>query len=142
MAVWDNRENMDFDSGVTTYLFRSVTNRSLKVLRHRKISDELFEAISDINEMRLEFLASDDDSSFEIERSELSRIINDAIASLSDKCGRVFQLKYIYGMKHADIAAVMNISVRTVDAHINRALRLLRDKLRHIYLFLIFCNLI
>lgn len=64
-----------------------------------------------------------------IEDRELRRGIYRAIQALPDKCREVFKLSYLYDMKNKDIADALGISPRTVEAHIHKALKLLRASL-------------
>ncbi|MDE5919903.1 MAG: sigma-70 family RNA polymerase sigma factor, partial [Duncaniella sp.] len=64
--------------------------------------------------------------------------IKKALSELPDKCREVFVLSYIKGLKSKDIAEAMNVSVRTVETHIYKALRILRSRLKYLVgLFLI-----
>ena len=71
-------------------------------------------------------------------RNELRVEIHQAINSLPDKCKEVFKLSYLYGMKNKEIADALNISLRTVEAHMYKALKILRERLSHLHEFIIF----
>ena len=87
----------------------------------------------------MEHLLTEADQSVDIEREEMRRQIDVAISELPDKCREAFKLSYIHGLRNRDIADAMGVSVRTVDAHIYKALRILREKLRYLF-FLLFIN--
>jgi hypothetical protein len=57
---------------------------------------------------------------------------------LPDKCKEVFKLSYLHDMKNKDIADVMGISLRTVEAHMYKALKILREKLSYLRMILLF----
>lgn len=140
--LWNKRETVNLDHGVNTYLYRAVTNKALNMLRRRQISGQYFEAINEITELRMEFVAEENSGSdSDIERAELARDIKAAIESLPDKCRQAFILSYLHDMKNADIAEIMQVSVRTVDAHIYRGLRMLRERLKYLLSLLLFFNL-
>lgn len=61
-----------------------------------------------------------------------------AIDELPDKCKEVFKLSYLHDMKNKDIADVMGISLRTVEAHMYKALKILREKLSYLRMILLF----
>ncbi|MDE5554894.1 MAG: sigma-70 family RNA polymerase sigma factor, partial [Muribaculaceae bacterium] len=63
---------------------------------------------------------------------EIHQGLRDALAELPEKCRQVFVLSYVNNLKSKEIAEVMNISVRTVEAHIYKALKLLRSRLKHL----------
>ena len=58
-----------------------------------------------------------------------------AIDSLPDRCREVFLLNKRDGMKYKDIADKFHISVHTVDNHIQKALRLIREGAYKVYTF-------
>ncbi|MDE6131313.1 MAG: sigma-70 family RNA polymerase sigma factor, partial [Muribaculaceae bacterium] len=62
----------------------------------------------------------------------IERGINEALTDLPEKCREVFVLSYINGLSSKEIAHAMNISVRTVEAHVYKALRLMRARLKHL----------
>ena len=64
-----------------------------------------------------------------IEGQELHNQIETAIQKLPDKCRQAFVMSYLHEMKNKEIADIMGVSVRTVDAHIYKALKHLRNQL-------------
>ncbi len=97
--------------------------------------------VESIDTMRLDHLVTETDQSQKIEQIELRAQIENAINELPEKCREVFKLSYIHGLRNRDIADTMDISVRTVDAHIYKALRILREKLSSLSLYLILFSL-
>lgn len=83
-------------------------------------------------------MLSDDDTQHYVENGELRTKIQSAIAELPEKCREVFILSYINGLKNKEIAEAMNVSVRTVDAHVYKALHFLREKLKYLLIFIIY----
>ena len=63
------------------------------------------------------------------EYAELERALAAGIARLPEKCREVFLLSRNHGLSYAQIALQLGISERTVEKHISKALRLLRDGL-------------
>ena len=72
-----------------------------------------------------------------IENQELRQEIFEAINELPDKCKEVFKLSYLHDMKNKEIADTLGISLRTVEAHMYKALKFLRERLSHLLLSLI-----
>lgn len=72
-----------------------------------------------------------------IENQELRQEIFGAINELPDKCKEVFKLSYLHDMKNKEIADTLGISLRTVEAHMYKALKFLRERLSHLLLSLI-----
>lgn len=129
--LWKRIDEVCLDSGITTYLYRSVSTRALNFLRRQNIAAVRIEALEAINEKRMEFMARENIDD-EVHSKEIGHGINDALSELPDKCREVFVLSYIKGLKSKDIAEAMNVSVRTVEAHTYKALRLLRSRLKYL----------
>jgi RNA polymerase sigma-70 factor (ECF subfamily) len=72
-----------------------------------------------------------------LETAELEQRIELAIQSLPEKCRMVFELNRMEGLKYAQIAEKMGISIKTVEAQMSKALSVLREHLGE-FLMLIF----
>lgn len=138
--LWTKMETLDLDAGMASYLYRAVSTRALNYLRHKNIAAVRIEALEAINEKRLEFIdkTKPDDN---IENQDIKNGIESALSVLPEKCREVFVLSYINGLKSKDIADAMGVSVRTVEAHIYKALRIMREHLKYlmVLVLLFFC---
>lgn len=131
--IWNRRHEIEIDhDGIKAYLYRSVSNRALNSLRRRGTAETSISLLTKLNEIRLDHLISNYNPDSDVRQIEIRQAIEQAIESLPDKCRQAFTLSYIHNLKNQDIADIMNVSPRTVDAHIYRALRVLRDKLKYI----------
>lgn len=117
--LWEKREEMDMSTSLKSYLFTSVHNRSLNVIRDRKKF-----ADGDMPE-----LAGEWDVSAHIESMELEEKIRESINSLPEKCREIFELNRFSGLKYAEIANQLGISVKTVENQMTKALKILREQL-------------
>ena len=79
----------------------------------------------------------DNDVLKRIEDRELRKHIISAIDELPEKCKLVFKLSYLHNMKNKDIAETMGISLRTVEAHMYKALKFLRERLGYMNFMLV-----
>ena len=131
IKLWEKRNELDLSTSLKSYLFTSVHNRSLNVIRDRKkfASGE----VPDV--------AGEWDVSAQIESMELEGKIREAIDSLPDKCREIFELNRFEGLKYGEIARQLDISVKTVENQISKALKILREKLGR-YLTLLLCLLL
>lgn len=119
IAVWEKFESLPGDTNFRSYLYTAVRNRCLNYIRDRK-KQVAFESVSE------EIEAGDEQA---IEVAELEKEIELAINTLPEKCRIVFEMSRYEELKYADIAVKMNISVKTVEAHMSKALSLLRKAL-------------
>jgi RNA polymerase sigma-70 factor, ECF subfamily len=127
ITVWEKYDTLPSDTNYRSYLFTSVRNRSLNYLRDQKKHLTL-EKVPD------QSLATEASM---METAELEKEIELAINLLPEKCRQVFELNRQEGLKYAEIAEKMGISVKTVEAQMSKALRVLREHLRE-FLTLIF----
>lgn len=129
--LWKRMGDICIEDGITTYLYRAVSTRALNLLRHRNIAALRIEALESINEKRMEFMAKENIDD-EVHSKDIGDGIEEALSELPEKCREVFVLSYINGLKSKDIAQAMNVSVRTVEAHTYKALRILRTRLKYL----------
>lgn len=132
VELWKKIDSIDLEMGITAYLYRAVTNRALNVLRHKNVAAVRIGLLETINEQRMEFIAADDDTEQNVVGADIGEHIRHALGELPEKCREVFCLSYINGLKNQEIADAMGVSVRTVEAHVYKALRLLREKLKYL----------
>ena len=124
LNIWIKRNSLQIKSSLKNYLLRSCHNEFLMHLRKKKkefdILDTLkWEAISEIfieEEHKLE------DDLIQLEKH---------IEELPNKCKQAFKLSKIERKKHKEISAIMDISTKTVEAHISKAVRLLKTKTKN-----------
>lgn len=117
--LWEKRSELDLSSSLKSYLFTSVHHRSLNVIRDRKkfSSEEVPE------------VASEWDVSAQIESMELEEKIREAIDALPEKCREIFELSRFEGLKYGEIAGQLDISIKTVENQMSKALKILREQL-------------
>lgn len=127
MHIWENRNRLEIKLSLKAYLFQAARNRSLNALRDRKAVGPLSEELQDC-------LASTDYPALEME--ELDRLIREAVDTLPEKCKEVFLKSRQKNLSNQEIATAMNISVKTVEAQITKALKLIRKYLGEGYSYL------
>ncbi|WP_139957224.1 RNA polymerase sigma-70 factor [Flavicella sediminum] len=125
LKVWDKRSKFDRVKNTNNYLYTITKNACLDVLKHQKVKNTFSENYSAINEAFIH-----DEIASTLIESELEKRISAAIELLPEKRKNVFIKSRIDGMKHAEIALSLNISIRTVDNHISNALRHMRLHLK------------
>ena len=114
-AIWLRRKEIHIEKSVRSYLYRSVRNHAINYLKSEKklfidINDELFNAKEE---------SSQPDSDLTIR--ELEGEIETLICSMPKQRQLVFRLSRLQGLKYAEIAEKMDISVNTVQNHMVEA---------------------
>lgn len=139
IELWKRNETIVIEEQIRAFLYRSVYTRSLNIIKHRQITEGYEALTNEINHKRAAYYHPDNNEVIQrIENNELHKEIVTAINELPEKCREAFKLSYIHDMKDKEIADVMNISPRTVGAHISKALKYLRTRLDPFFSLLMF----
>lgn len=143
VAYWENRNNLSEDVNAPAYIFVSVKNKCLTYLNRLRKEEEIKGNIKNQQEWELELQISsldacDPQAMF---TEEIQMLVNDAISSLPDKTREIFQMSRLDMLTNREIAEQLDISVKTVEFHISKALRIMRVALKDylpvfFYLFL------
>jgi RNA polymerase sigma-70 factor (ECF subfamily) len=121
--LWQNKENLNIESSLNGYLFRSVHNSCLHFIEHQKVvAKHIFEQSFEPEE----YSVNTDDA---INYKELQEKIAMIMDRLPAKCGRIFCMSRFDGLKYSEIAEKLSISVKTVEANMGRALKEFRKAL-------------
>ncbi|HET9425038.1 MAG TPA: RNA polymerase sigma-70 factor [Gemmatimonadaceae bacterium] len=122
LELWRRRESLTFETSLRAYLFQATRNRALNVLRRQRVETRGESTI-------VAGMPTPEAADSEARESELNVAIQSAIAGLPDRCREVFELSRIRGLKYTEIASELGISVKTVEAQMGKALRIMREKL-------------
>jgi RNA polymerase sigma-70 factor (ECF subfamily) len=119
--LWKKRDQVQISTSLRAYLKRAVLNRTLNYLRDRRLS------ISD--EPLPEPPLPDPDVLKMLGAAELQQVIDRAIDQLPEKCRLVFVLSRFDELSYREIATQLNISEKTVENQVSKALKFLRIQL-------------
>ena len=125
---WINRKSLTGIQNPDTYLFVAVKNQSLNHLK--KYSHLHLVQLEDTNETKLTRTYDPQD---ELEKKELMFKLEHAIASLPQQCRIIFRLIKEDGLKYKEVAEILNISPRTVQTQLFRAMKKLSAVLSEQY---------
>ena len=120
IGFWNKFDSLPPGSNYKSYLFKSVRNKSLNYLRDKK--NHL--SVEDLEETKT---GKEENS---LERTELEQEIRYGLELLPEKCLEVFELSRFEGLKYQEIADRLEISIKTVEAQMSKALKILRDHLK------------
>jgi len=122
VRLYEKRESVVIDTSLKSYLYRAVYHCCLNYINQQNIREKHLKNI-DLDRIDEENLED------EISSVELQQRIYDMIESLPAKCRRIFKMNRMEGMKNEEIASHLNLSKRTVETQISKALKFLRSKL-------------
>ncbi len=122
IKLWENREKVKLQKSITSYLFTAVKSRCLNYIRdHKKYRSQIL----DLDNAAFDSALVEDHLGLE----ELKDRIAKALSTLPEKCRLVFEMSRYQEMKYKEIAEELNISQKTVEAHMSKALKSLRENL-------------
>jgi RNA polymerase sigma-70 factor, ECF subfamily len=121
LELWRRRETLSLTGPLRAYLHQSTRNRSLNHLRHAKTVRQ--------SEPFVRPPAAAPHADARAVSTELAEATRAAIAELSEPQREVFELSRVDGLTYPEIASTLDISVKTVEARMGRALRHLRERL-------------
>lgn len=124
LKLWSRREQLTEIESLRTYLFRAVRNQALNWLRRRKLERRWEEEHSEESEP-VTAIAADDDAS----EQEITQAVRYAVDRLPPRCREIFLLSRDGGLTYNEIAKALDISVKTVETQMGRALKALRVSL-------------
>ncbi|MFY0650731.1 MAG: RNA polymerase sigma-70 factor [Cyclobacteriaceae bacterium] len=126
--LWVNRKQLKDIGNFDAYIFTCVKNQSLKFLEKKQ---RYF--VKEIDEKNLEdYLINNYTPEAEFEFEELKNKFNQTIDELPNQCRLVFQLVKQQKMKYKDVAEILSISTKTVDAHVVKAVKRLRKSFQNL----------
>ena len=123
VKLWEEHEKINITVSLKSYILKTIQNRCIDWHRHKKIVNNHSTYIID-NSPLYEY-----DTDNYILRSELEERIEKAIANLPEKFKESFEMNRFEGLKYKEIADKLNVSIRTVEVRISKALELLRKSL-------------
>ncbi len=123
IALWNRADRVDDAVSVRSYLYRAVRNRALNAVRDdRRRRVVPLAAAAGVADAGQSGSASEPDADFEM-------ALGRAVAALPERTRLAYVLSREHGMTYAEIAEVMDISVKTVEMQLSRALIALRRAL-------------
>lgn len=118
--IWRRKDALRSLAPLKPYLYRSVHNESLNMLKRLRREAEYAGNQAHSDE------GSDADASELMQAGELKQRIAVALNALPPQCGTVFRMSRFEELRYQDIADKLGISVKTVENHIGKALKMLR----------------
>jgi len=121
--LWERPEKLSISGSIAAYLYRAVYNESLNHLKHMKVRSK-YQSHA-MHEMK----SQSDSASKKIVLKELEAKLQRALHELPEQCRTIFQLSRFEELKYREIAERLDISPKTVENQMGKALKILRMKL-------------
>ena len=130
VRVWNNRTKLDSTKSIKSYLFISVKNESLKNLRHLNVEEQGIKVL-------VNTISTETNPDQKYDQNEFHTEVENAINELPEKCREIFCLSRFDNLKYVEIADLLDISIKTVETQMGRALKKLRERLKPLVMILL-----
>ncbi len=122
---WKNRESFMLKLSLNAYLYQSIRNNALHHLQHLAVRDEYAKEVKSDFQQIMPAQKHE-----EVEMHELNKVIDATLQQMPERCSRIFRMNRFEGKKYREIAEILSISVKTVEADMGKALRFFRKSLK------------
>lgn len=123
VKLWEKRKSLSIqDNALKPYFFRIAYNLFIDYKRKEKKKNQLIEHLK--QDAYLDIINTES-SQFE----QRLKLLNTEIENLPNQCRTVFILGKKEGLKYHEISDILNISIKTVEAHMSKALKKLRTQI-------------
>lgn len=132
--LWERTETLSINGSVGAYLYRAVYNESLNYLKHLKVRSQ--------HQLFVAHRSGETDLATKtIHLKELEQKLRLALNDLPEQCRTIFQLSRFEELRYREIAERLDISIKTVENQMGKALKFLRIRLvDFLILILLFLN--
>lgn len=138
---WENRHILSEVTNIPAYILTIIKHKSLNHLRHLQIEEEYSENIKTYNEWELNTRIASLEACepYELFTEEIKEIIQKTLDELPERTRRIFIMNRYENKTYKEIAASMNMTVKGVDFHICKALKVFQTNLKDYFpIFLYF----
>lgn len=126
IRLWNRKERLDIKYSFYTYMAAVLKYEILRKLVERKKMRQMSEDLA-ANLASISLTVSPTEQ--QLDFKDLQQRLEESIVNLPEKCRLIFKLSREKGMSNKEIAASLNISPKTVEAHISNAIKKLRSSL-------------
>lgn len=131
LKLWNERSQLQIETSLKSYLLKAVRNSCLDEIRHRNIVIEHESYVLSTHPL------NDINTENYILYSDLQRHLSIALQKLPETYRAAFEMNRLEGLKYREIAAKLNVSERTIEVRISKALELLRIYLKDFFIIMI-----
>lgn len=109
------------------YLYRIVNNTAISQLRQQATQQKHYTLVAEANEVE----QNAEEQRIQIEQNQtITALVSKIMNELPEQCKNVFIKSRSEGKKYREIADEMNISIKTVEAHMSKALKIIQEFIR------------
>ncbi|HOP13207.1 MAG TPA: RNA polymerase sigma-70 factor [Lentimicrobium sp.] len=122
--MWDRRDSLVINTSLPAYLFKAVSNHALNYIKYQRLARQYqdyvgFATGGDLAATGHDALVHDD----------LERRFRSLVIAMPERRQMIFEMSRFEGLKYNEIAQKLNISIKTVEVQMSKALEFMRNKL-------------
>lgn len=122
VKMFEKRDEIKINTSIKSYVFQSVRNACINHHKHNQTKQRHSKIILDSSTEAV--------TDNQLEHKEFENQIHEIIDQLPDRCKMIFKLNRFEGKKNKEIAQELDISIRTVETQISKALKFLRENIK------------
>ncbi len=122
---WKNRESMQHKLSLNANLYQAVRNNALHHLRYLAVRKNYAEQVAGGFNTTMPVHAHE-----EAELNDLGNLVDATLERMPRRCSRIFRMNRFEGLKYREIAMILSVSVKTVEAEMGKALQIFRKSLK------------
>ncbi len=140
ISLWEYRKQWNEERSLHALLLTIIKNKALNYLEHMQTRMRIEEDLNAHRQRELNFrIATLKDCEPEkIFSTEIQHIVRKALKKMPEQSREIFILSRYNNLPNKKIAAQLNISLKTVEFHITKALRILRLELKDYLISILF----
>ena len=145
MYYWENRTSIDSESNPPAYILTTIKHKCLNHLQSIQVRQDVSEKLRQHAEWELQTRITSLEACepYQLFTAEIQEIVNNSLKELPERTRDIFILSRKRNYSHKEISEKTGLSTKSVEFHITKALRLLRENLKdylpviaYLYLFL------
>jgi RNA polymerase sigma-70 factor (ECF subfamily) len=125
LTIWEKRDTLDQSKNIKSFIFKVAVNTIYDFIRHKNIEN----AFSDF--VRANSETGSNNTWHSVIFDEMQENLQNLVAQLPEQQQKIFQLSKEEGLSNEEIAAKLNLSKRTVENHLYRAVSFLKENFRN-----------
>jgi len=123
LDLYESRQSISIQTSLKSYLYNAVKNRCLNQVKHMQVMEKYR------NTKRSEASVLDSDIEEIIDALDLEARVYEIVSTLPEKCRQIYIMSRVDGKRNREIADELNLSIRTVETQISKALKSLKNSL-------------
>ena len=136
--LYEDHANLNVHLSVKSYLYKSVYNSCLNEIKHQKVVRNY--ADREVLDFYFSEIVQAPEAELTLQNEDIRKALEEAISKLPERCREGFVLSKVEELSNKEIAEKLNISVKTVEVQMTKALSRLREELEWVLCIIFFVN--